>query len=109
ICHANYTRFLAAGTASRSFAAAFAALAGQVQPIILARHGFPPWPILPIPLTVRPMQALPKIPGYELVKSLGGGPLTQVYAARECATDTGCAVKVLRGDWEDQATGLKLL
>jgi len=55
------------------------------------------------------MQALPKVPGYELHQRLGGGPLTQVYAAREVATDTPVAVKLLRSDWEDQSTALKLL
>jgi eukaryotic-like serine/threonine-protein kinase len=55
------------------------------------------------------MQPLPQIPGYELEKSLGGGPLTCVYAGRELATDTACAVKVLRADWENDATALKLL
>jgi len=55
------------------------------------------------------MHALPTIPGYELYKCLGGGPLTCVHAARECATDTGCAVKFVREDWEDQPTAIKLL
>jgi len=55
------------------------------------------------------MQALPPIPGYELLKCLGGGQLTTVFAARDCAADTGCAVKVLRAEWEDQATAIKLL
>jgi serine/threonine protein kinase len=35
--------------------------------------------------------------------------LTAVYSARELATDTACAVKMLRADWEDQATAVKLL
>ncbi len=55
------------------------------------------------------MQPLPRIPGYELLQRLGGGPLTGVYAARDCATDTPCAVKVLRPDWADQPTAIKLL
>jgi serine/threonine protein kinase len=55
------------------------------------------------------MHALPKVPGYELVQRLGGGPLTCVYSARDCATDAACAVKVLRADWEDQPTAIKLL
>src|SRR5438067_3749476 len=33
------------------------------------------------------MDALPRIPGYELSQRLGGGPLTTVYAARDAATD----------------------
>ncbi|MBY0523832.1 MAG: serine/threonine protein kinase [Gemmataceae bacterium] len=55
------------------------------------------------------MQPLPKIPGYELVKSLGGGPLTCVYSGRDHATDTPCAVKVLRAEWEGDSTAIKLL
>ncbi len=55
------------------------------------------------------MRRLPHIPGYELLQRLGGGPLTAVYAGRDCATDEACAVKVLRDDWEDEPTGVKLL
>jgi serine/threonine protein kinase len=55
------------------------------------------------------MDTRPNIPGYELLVCLGGGPLTRVFSARECATDTICAVKVLREDWEDRATAVKLL
>src|SRR5438094_2131230 len=55
------------------------------------------------------MQSPPTLPGYELIERLGGGPLTSVYSAREEATDELCAVKLLRPDWEDQATGVKLL
>jgi serine/threonine protein kinase len=55
------------------------------------------------------MQTLPTLPGYELIQRLGGGPLTSVYSARDCATDQLCAVKILRADWEDQPTAIKLL
>lgn len=55
------------------------------------------------------MQPFPRIPGYELEKSLGGGPLTCVYAARDMADDAACAVKVLRADWENDSTAIKLL
>lgn len=55
------------------------------------------------------MQSLPAIPGYELFRCLGGGPLTCVFQARECETDTACAVKLLRPEWEDDATAVKLL
>jgi serine/threonine protein kinase len=55
------------------------------------------------------MQPLPRIPGYELLDRLGGGPLTVVYAAREAATDRPCAVKMIREEWEDPSTALKLL
>jgi serine/threonine protein kinase len=55
------------------------------------------------------MQPIPEVPGYELFKRLGGGPLTWVYSARDCVTDVPCAVKVIREDWEDRTTAIKLL
>src|SRR5438477_3854640 len=55
------------------------------------------------------MQSPPMVPGYDLIERLGGGPLTSVYSAREEATEELCAVKLLRPDWEDQATAIKLL
>ncbi len=55
------------------------------------------------------MHVLPRIPGYELFQYLGGGPLTCVYAGRDSATDTPCAIKLLREDWEDPSTAIKLL
>jgi serine/threonine protein kinase len=55
------------------------------------------------------MQLPLTVPGYELIERLGGGPLTSVYSAREEATDDLCAVKLLRPDWEDQPTAVKLL
>ena len=55
------------------------------------------------------MPAVPSLSDYELLQPLGGGPLTVVYAARACTTDAPCAIKLLRPDWEDQATGVKLL
>jgi serine/threonine protein kinase len=55
------------------------------------------------------MQPLPRIPGYELFACLGGGPLTCVYAGREAGSDRPCAVKLLRPEWEDQTTAVKLL
>ncbi len=55
------------------------------------------------------MKALPKIPGYELLACLGGGQITAVYSARALGDDSPCAVKVLRPDWQNQATAIKLL
>jgi len=55
------------------------------------------------------MHAIPRIPDYELLKLLGGGPLTSVYAARSCIEDAPCAVKVLRPEWEEDTTAIKLL
>src|SRR6267142_5319220 len=55
------------------------------------------------------MQLSPTVPGYELIERLGGGPLTCVYSARDSATNELCAVKLLRPDWEDQPTAVKLL
>ncbi len=55
------------------------------------------------------MQPLPTIPGYELLAPLGGGPITCVYGARDDDGDEPCAVKVLRAEWEGDATAIKLL
>lgn len=55
------------------------------------------------------MTAFPIIPGYDLLHLLGGGPMTQVFAARDRLTGGACAVKLLRPDAEDSATGLLLL
>jgi serine/threonine protein kinase len=55
------------------------------------------------------MMAVPRIPGYELLGCLGGGMMTRVYAARACATDEACALKILRPDWDDQPMAVKLL
>jgi serine/threonine protein kinase len=55
------------------------------------------------------MQSVPAIPGYELLKFLGGGPLTTVWQARDSDTDGPCAIKVLRPEWQDDTTAIKLL
>jgi serine/threonine-protein kinase len=55
------------------------------------------------------MQPIPRIPGFQLVQRLGGGPMTAVYSARTDETDGPCAIKLLREDWEDKETGIKLL
>ena len=54
------------------------------------------------------MLTQPRIPGYELLEFLGGGPLTCVYAGLESATNAPCAVKILRPEGADQATPVKL-
>jgi serine/threonine protein kinase len=55
------------------------------------------------------MKAVPTIPGYEILTCLGGGMLTSVYSARSLGADAPCAVKVLRPDWAEQPTAIKLL
>ena len=75
-------------------------------------------PILPIhpKATIRieasprrpPMLPLPRLPGYELLQPLGGGPLTHVFKARQTDSDTLCAVKLLRAEWEGHSTAIKL-
>jgi serine/threonine protein kinase len=55
------------------------------------------------------MLSVPKIPGYELLACLGGGPMTCVYSARDVVAETPCAVKLPRPTWEDRATAVKLL
>jgi serine/threonine protein kinase len=55
------------------------------------------------------MHSLPRIPGYVLLQRLGGGPMTAVYEARDAESGAGCAIKVVRPDWDDQPTAVKLL
>jgi serine/threonine protein kinase len=55
------------------------------------------------------MHPAPRLPGYLLLKTLGGGPMTAVYEARDQDSGAVCAVKVLRPDWTDQVTAVKLL
>src|SRR5947209_20060427 len=55
------------------------------------------------------MQPVPRIPGYDLLQPLGGGPLTAVFSARSQADDRPCALKVIRERWRDDPTAIKLL
>jgi serine/threonine protein kinase len=55
------------------------------------------------------MTARPTISGYELLRPLGGGPLAEVFAGRDASSDESVAVKVLRPDWADDATAIKLM
>ncbi len=55
------------------------------------------------------MHTTQPIPDYQLLQCLGGGPMTVVYAARRLASDTSCAVKTLREDWEDLPTAINLI
>jgi serine/threonine protein kinase len=55
------------------------------------------------------MQAAPRIPGYELLTRLGGGVVTSVWSALDLSADAPCAVKVIREDWDDRPTAIKLL
>jgi len=45
------------------------------------------------------MSQLPRLPGYELIESFGGGPMTCVWSAREWATGDLVAVKMPRPGW----------
>lgn len=51
----------------------------------------------------------PSIPGYEILRWLGGGPLTQVWSAHCQADGSSCAVKVLRPEWRNDRTSIQLL
>ena len=55
------------------------------------------------------MADFPIIPGFELVRTLGGGPMTEVFAARDLQANARCAIKHLRPALEDPETGLLLL
>src|SRR5262245_60990143 len=87
----HYAPRRATAKGDRQFRPAFLEPALAVWPIIRPRHGFLPCAILLVPFAGRPMQPVPKIPGYELLASLGGGPMTCVYSARDCEADVPCA------------------
>jgi serine/threonine protein kinase len=53
--------------------------------------------------------SLPAIAGYELLHPLGGGPLTQVFAARRRADKFPCAIKIPRRQWSVDADAIRLL
>jgi serine/threonine protein kinase len=51
----------------------------------------------------------PKIPGFTLIRRLGGGAITSVFEAREEESGSPCAVKLIRPDFEDQEMARQLL
>jgi serine/threonine protein kinase len=55
------------------------------------------------------MPPLPHVSGYDLLRPLGGGPLTVVFAARRHADDRPCAVKLPREIWPGHTTAVRLL
>src|SRR6516225_11180497 len=55
------------------------------------------------------MPPLPNVAGYDLLRPLGGGPLTEVFAARRHADDRPCAVKLPRDEWPGHPTAVQLL
>jgi eukaryotic-like serine/threonine-protein kinase len=55
------------------------------------------------------MSPLPHVPGYDLLRPLGGGPLTEVFAARSHDDDRLCALKVPREIWPGHTTAVRLL
>jgi serine/threonine protein kinase len=55
------------------------------------------------------MPPLPHVPGYDVHRPLGGGPLTEVFAARRHADDRPCALKLPREVWPGHTTAVQLL
>lgn len=55
------------------------------------------------------MPPLARVPGYQLVEYLGGGPMTAAFTARDLATDAVCVIKTVRPDWEDRSLAIRLL
>lgn len=55
------------------------------------------------------MDQLPTISNYQTFQHLGGGPMTNVYAARHLTQHNRCALKVLRDDWAEPDTAIKFL
>jgi serine/threonine protein kinase len=46
------------------------------------------------------MHPLPSLPGYDLLREIGGGSLTRIFHARHQTGGFDCAVKLLRPEWE---------
>jgi serine/threonine protein kinase len=55
------------------------------------------------------MTPLPHVTGYDLLRPLGGGPLTEVFAARRHVDDKPCALKLPREIWPGHTTAVRLL
>jgi serine/threonine protein kinase len=55
------------------------------------------------------MPPLPHVPGFDVLRPLGGGPLTEVFAARRHADDRPCALKLPREVWPGHSTAVRLL
>jgi serine/threonine protein kinase len=55
------------------------------------------------------MPPLPHVPGFDVLRPLGGGPLTEVFAARRQADDRLCALKLPRETWPGHTTAVRLL
>ena len=55
------------------------------------------------------MQSLPQIPDFDILRPLGGGPLTEVFAARRHDDDRLCALKLPRENWPGHTTAVRLL
>ena len=55
------------------------------------------------------MPPLPHVFGFDVLRPLGGGPLTEVFAARRHADDRLCALKLPRETWPGHTTAVRLL
>jgi serine/threonine-protein kinase len=55
------------------------------------------------------MASVPLVPGFDILRPLGGGVLTQVFAAKRRSDNTSCAIKLPRGEWADHADAHRML
>jgi serine/threonine protein kinase len=55
------------------------------------------------------MASIPVLSGYDILRPLGGGVLTQVFAARRRSDNASCAIKLPRGEWADHADADRML
>jgi len=55
------------------------------------------------------MQPHPCLPDYDLLRELGGGPVTRVFEARHREGQFPCAVKLLRPEWSADAMARQML
>jgi serine/threonine protein kinase len=55
------------------------------------------------------MASVPFLSGYDILRPLGGGVLTQVFAARRRSDGQSCAIKLPRGEWGDHVDARRML
>lgn len=55
------------------------------------------------------MHPLPSLPGYQLLREIGGGALTRVFHARHQTGGFDCAIKMLRPEWHHDAVAQQLI
>lgn len=55
------------------------------------------------------MHPLPSLPGYDVLREIGGGSLTRIFRGRHQAGGFDCAIKLLRTEWQHDAIAQQLI